>query len=179
LRQRLLGLDQRGDRKSEVAHLHRAIRCGEAIGGFHIAVEYTGTMGGFEAIDDLKRGVDCFRDGQRTPLLHPVLERAIVEQLHGDDWRSLDFIRSQDCDDIRVPHRRGELTFPQKTRAHLGSVERLAENLQGNSASALTVLSFVHRAHAAFSEQTQYSVATEIEWLLDGPVLTQALGRRG
>jgi hypothetical protein len=74
-----------------------------------------------------------------------------------------------------VPHRRGELPFPQKARAHFRRVERLAENLQGNSASALTVLSLVHRTHATFSEQAQDSVAAEIEWLLDGSVLAQAL----
>ena len=75
-------------------------------------------MGGVEAGDHLKDGVDGFGRTHRAGCTsNPVFQRAPGQQFHRDHRHAVNLLGPEDVDAVRVMHGGGKLAFSQEPAA--------------------------------------------------------------
>src|SRR5205814_7156228 len=85
--------------------------------------------------------------------------------------------RVEDLGDVRVVHHRERLALVVKAGEHLAGVHAELHNLEGHTpANGFTLLGQVNRAHTAFAQGTDDSVAAEVIILRRGRGEANGLG---
>ena len=110
-------------------------------------------LGRLKAGDDLQDTVHCVAGRQRASRAHAVLECAPSHKLHGDDRRPADFLGTEDVHAVRMVDRSGQPAFAEKPLARFGRIERVTQNFERDTASALQVFGLEHGAHSAFAQE--------------------------
>ena len=164
---------QGGDRKAEVAHLHRTIGADEAVGRLDIAVQHSGREGGFQAGDDVEDGVDRLRNREWTSFFKFVLERAASGDFHRDHRETLDFLASENVETVGMVDARGQAALAEKPLPHVRRIQLLPQHFQGDTTPCGELFGFVNRTHSAAPEQSQQPVAAEFTGEFRGPIKRQ------
>jgi hypothetical protein len=100
---------------------------------------------------------------QRLGILEPLLERAPLQQLHGEEGNALVLAYLVDRDDVVVLQGGGRLCLAEKPlpRLLVGGL-RTAHHLEGDAAAQLRVLRQQHPAHAALTQLVQDLVVQQL-----------------
>ena len=112
--------------------------------------------------------------GRGTFAFDAIFQRSVGDHFHGDDRHPFDLFRAEDGDDVWMAHRRRELSFPKKPKAHLCRIDCLAEHFERNTTPGAPLFRFVNGAHAALAEQTKDAVIAKIKRLCNGPFAEQS-----
>ena len=138
----------------------------ETVRWFDVAVQNAHCVRGFETGDDLQHRHRPPRvTGSGPPLFNPFLQRAALDQLHGDDGRAFDLLGAIDIDGVRMIDGCGEPALAEEAFARIRRIERMPEHLQRDATSAGEILRFIDRAHARLSERPHDPIAAKIERL--------------
>jgi hypothetical protein len=124
----------------------------EDVGRFDVAMDDAGSMSRVQRVRDVDAERQDDLNLQWTPC-DPVLQRQSVQKLHGDEGLAVLVVNFVDGADVRMIQCRSSLGFALKAGEGLrifGYV--VGQELEGNKAVELDVLSFVHHTHAAAAE---------------------------
>jgi len=127
---------------------------------FQVAVDHTFGVSGVERGAGLVDDVGAFFEGEAPLLLDERREVFALDELHGDELHTIGFTEVEDADDVFLSD------FPGKDEFLLEALKNLfvdrefrADDFQGDQTVEFEVPSFVHGAHAAFSEHLDNFVA--------------------
>ena len=93
---------------------------------------------------------------------HAILQRAAGDEFHRDDRRAADFLRAEDIDAVRMIDGSREPAFAEESLARVGRIQRVAQDLERDAASAIQIIGLERRAHAALPQHADDAVMTEL-----------------
>jgi hypothetical protein len=133
----------------------------EDVGRFDVAMDDAGSMSRVQRVRDVDAERQDDLNLQWTPC-DPVLQRQSVQKLHGDEGLAVLVVNFVDGADVRMIQCRSSLGFALKAGEGLrifGYV--VGQELEGNKAVELDVLSFVHHTHAAAAQHLDDAVVRD------------------
>jgi hypothetical protein len=118
-------------------------------------------VGGVEAIGDLDAEVEHLADFQRPALDH-LIERLALEQLHGDELRTVVLVDLVDRADVRMVQRRGGPRLAQEAIQRVLIVCAIRwQEFQRHLARQAEVFRLVDDAHPTGAERLQHPVVCD------------------
>ncbi len=152
-------------RQAEVQHLGLAVLGELDVGGFEVAVDDAGFVGGFEPGGDLASSSQGLVERERA-VVEPLGQVFAGNELHGEEMGFLILVYAVDAGDVGVVQARQEAGFAVEAgQAVLVGGEVRGEDLDGDFAVKCGVRGLPDRTHAAFADLLDQAV---VEQLLSG-----------
>ena len=108
-----------GFRETEVEHLDHSVGRDLDVGGFEIAMDDPGAVGGIERADNLLRDGHSLRERQRTPA-HALVQRVTLDQLEHKGRHAAGVLETVDSPDVRMIERCEQSRFALEARRAIG-----------------------------------------------------------
>jgi len=138
--------------EAEVENFCGAALGNENIGGFYIAVDHAGVVGGVESVGGVDADFEEAFEFERARG-DDVLERGAVEEFHGDKCTAAIFADVVDGADVGVVQCGGGAGLAFEAFERLGIVGEIVwEKFEGDEAAEARVFGFIDHAHAATAE---------------------------
>ena len=150
--------------QAEVADLHAAVLGQKQVGRLQVAVDHADLMGVFQCGANLHRTLDRLAPRQPAPLPQHVLERAAVDQLHGEVDAVVGQAAVVVADDVRMVELLDDGHFADEAalQVRLGGRVGLQE-LDDGGLARLAVPRAIHVAHRARRQQlAQFIIADRL-----------------
>ncbi|MFN7915380.1 MAG: hypothetical protein U0Q55_08565 [Vicinamibacterales bacterium] len=146
----------------EVQDLHRTVRVHHDVQRLDVAVDDPGLVRVGEAAADLFDDAQLPPDGERRVLLDGLGQRLARDVLHDDVRPVLVIADVEDRDDVRVAQLAGRPGLALEAFTHLGRVDAVAQQLDGDQAIDGGIASDIDGAHAAPADRFHDFVLTDV-----------------
>ena len=138
--------------EAEVENFRAAALGDEDVGGFYIAVDDSGVVGGVEGVGAVDADFEEAFEFERVRG-DEVLERGAVEKFHGDEGAAVVFADVVDGADVGMVQRGGGTRFTLESFERLRIVgEIVGKKFESDEAAEARVFGFVDDAHSATAE---------------------------
>ena len=141
-------------------------------------MQHPGGQGGFQPGHHVEDGIHRFGYGKRPLLAEPVLEGTSPGDLHGNHRQTLDFLTAEHVETVGMVHARSKAAFTEKPAPQIRRIHLLSKHFQGYATARGPLLSFVHRAHAAATQQPKQLVLAKLTGECGWPGKRQLFARR-